>query len=82
MVHLVIGLILAALGIWGVIAWWAWFGLVMRGVVPFCLLLFGLLAILSGCRREGNDGACAVPAGGPDPGEGGHGGRASPRAQR
>lgn len=81
MVHLVVGLILAALGIWGVIAWWGWFGLVMRGVVPFMLLLFGLLAILSGVRREGSEGAHAVPAGGPDAGSG-PGARGGPRAQR
>ncbi len=56
MVHLIVGLIMAGLGIWGVIAWWSWFGLVMRGVVPFCLILFGLLAVLSGARRESRGG--------------------------
>jgi len=71
MPHLVVGLILSALGIWGVIAWWSWFGLVMRGVVPFCLLLFGLLAILSGCRREGGQVATPARAEGGDPGQGG-----------
>ena len=49
--HFIVGLILAALGVWGVISWWNMFGLVMRGVVPFCLLLFGLIAILASCRR-------------------------------
>jgi hypothetical protein len=51
MVHLVIGLALAALGIWGVVAWWDVFGLVMRGLVPFTLLVFGLVALLSGYRQ-------------------------------
>jgi len=51
MPHLFVGLILAALGVWGVISWWNMFGLVMRGVVPFCLLVFGLIAILASCRR-------------------------------
>lgn len=51
MVHLVIGLALTALGVWGVVAWWDVFGLVMRGLVPFVLLVFGLVALLSGYRQ-------------------------------
>lgn len=51
MKHLFIGLVLAGLGLWGVIAWWNVFGLVMRGVVPFGLLMLGLAAIISGYRR-------------------------------
>ncbi len=53
MPHLVLGLILVALGVWGVVAWWGLFGLVMRGVVPFVLLVTGLVAILAGARRGG-----------------------------
>ena len=52
MTHLLFGLILVALGIWGVVAWWGLFGLVMRGVVPFFLLVFGLVAIIAGVRRN------------------------------
>ncbi len=51
MQHLVIGLVAIALGIWGLIAWWKSFGMVMRGVVPFCLVVFGLVAVMSGFRR-------------------------------
>jgi len=51
MTHLIVGCILTGLGIWGVIAWWNVFGLVMRGVVPLGLLLLGLAALLSGLRR-------------------------------
>ncbi len=59
--HFIVGLTLAGLGVWGVISWWNMFGLVMRGVVPFCLLLFGLIAILASCRRAAS-GALAGPS--------------------
>ena len=52
MTHLFFGSILVALGVWGIVAWWGLFGLVMRGVVPFFLLVFGLVAIIAGCRRS------------------------------
>ncbi len=51
MPHLITGLILSGLGLWGIINWWNLFGLVMRGVVPFFLLVFGLIAILASTRR-------------------------------
>jgi hypothetical protein len=58
--HLVVGLVLFALGIWGIISWWNVFGLVMRGIVPFLLLILGLVAVLSGIRRVPSNGANAV----------------------
>lgn len=51
MPHLIVGLIFSGLGVWGIINWWNLFGLVMRGVVPFFLLVFGLVAILASTRR-------------------------------
>lgn len=39
------------LGIWGMLSWWSVFGLVMRGLVPFFLLLVGSIALLAGSRR-------------------------------
>jgi len=51
MKHFFIGVVFACLGIWGIVVWWDVFGLVMRGVVPFCLVVFGLVAILSGLRK-------------------------------
>lgn len=51
MKHLVAGLVAACLGIAGLIAWWPTFGLVMRGVVPFCLVVMGLVAMLSGWHQ-------------------------------
>lgn len=63
MKHLCAGLICAGLGAWGIITWWDVFGLVMRGVVPFLLLMVGLIAILAGYRRSGQ--AMAVPVADP-----------------
>jgi hypothetical protein len=61
MPHLLAGLILAGLGIWGIVTWWEVFGLVMRGVVPFCLLMLGLVAILAGYRKKAQGGQMAAP---------------------
>ena len=51
MKHLLIGMVALILGFIGIIIWWKTFGLVMRGVVPISLALFGVIAILSGYRR-------------------------------
>jgi len=60
MKHLAIGTVMIALGLWGLFTWWDLFGLVMRGVVPFALLVLGLLAVLSSYYRLGD----ATAAGG------------------
>jgi len=49
--HFVVGITLTGLGVWGIVAWWNVFGFVMRGVIPFFLLFFGLIAIIASCRR-------------------------------
>jgi hypothetical protein len=51
MLHMFAGLIMMALGVWGIVAWWDVFGLVMRGVVPFSLLIIGLVALMAGYRK-------------------------------
>jgi hypothetical protein len=51
MKHLVVGALLSLLGLVGLISWWPTFGLVMRGVLPFTLLLFGIVGMYSGLRR-------------------------------
>jgi len=51
MKHLVVGVLSLIFGLIGLITWWKTFGLVMRGVIPFTLLLLGVVAILSGWRR-------------------------------
>ncbi len=48
--RVIIGLVAMGLAIWGLVVWWPTFGTVMRGLVPFCLLLFGLVNIASGLR--------------------------------
>ncbi len=51
MKNLLIGLVLAGLGAWGLVTWWNVFGLVMRGIIPFSLLVLGLVAIFAGYRK-------------------------------
>ena len=51
MKHLVVGAVCLIFGLVGLIVWWKTFGLVMRGVIPFTLVLGGIVAILSGWRR-------------------------------
>jgi hypothetical protein len=68
MKHLFAGLVCAGLGVWGIVSWWDVFGLVMRGVVPFTLLMVGLIAILAGYRRSSQrQQAAATPAEAPPP---------------
>ena len=55
MAHFLIGAVFVCLGLWGLFSWWAVFGLVMRGLIPFLLLAIGLVAVLSGCYRIGSD---------------------------
>ena len=52
MLHAVFGLVVIVLGIFGIISWWPDFGLVMRGLVPFLLIIGGLVAIGSGLSKE------------------------------
>ena len=63
MKHLLVGTVALVLGFIGMIVWWKTFGLVMRGVVPVFLALFGAIAILSGYRRAitGKDNGEQVP---------------------
>lgn len=51
MKHLVVGGVSFILGLIGLVTWWKTFGLVMRGVIPFALLMLGIVALLSGYRR-------------------------------
>jgi len=62
MLHLFFGAILMGLGVWGIVAWWNTFGIVMRGVVPFTLLVFGLIAVLAAFRRGSNAVATTAAA--------------------
>ncbi len=52
MKHIIFGLVAVLMGIWGIIVWWDPFGAVMRGLVPFLLLMFGIIAILAGLQVQ------------------------------
>lgn len=47
MQNIIFGLIMTVVGILGLIIWWPEFGLVLRGIVPFALIIVGLLSIAS-----------------------------------
>jgi hypothetical protein len=51
--HLVIGMVLIALGLWGISAWWDAFAFAMRALVPLVALVIGVLAVLSSYSRMG-----------------------------
>ena len=56
MKHVLLGMLFVALGLWGMVAWWPSFGLVMRGLFPIALLGVGFVAALSGYHRlDGSD---------------------------
>ena len=55
--HAISGIVAVFLGLWGLISWWTTFGLVMRGLVPITLIVFGVLGILSGFRRIQSKGS-------------------------
>ena len=48
MLNAVIGLVLLVLGAFGLTMWWQDFGLVLRGLIPFLLVIGGLVAIGAG----------------------------------
>lgn len=66
MAHLLIGLMLVGVGAWGMITWWDTFGMVMRGVIPFFLLVVGLIAMVAGYRRGGQSVEVPLPSPQPD----------------
>jgi hypothetical protein len=69
MTNLIVGLILLALGAWGVTAWWDEFGEVLRGLIPIVLLLVGFAAIGTGMKSratatpESEEESLATPRG-------------------
>lgn len=49
--HLITGIMFITLGLWGMAAWWSVFGMVMRGVLPFMMIVLGIVALLSSYYR-------------------------------
>lgn len=47
MQNIIGGLIAIVVGFFGLITWWAEFGLVLRGIVPFAFIIIGLIWIAS-----------------------------------
>lgn len=48
MLAVILGLIFMALGLWGLIAWWGSFILVLKGLVPVLILFGGFIAVVAG----------------------------------
>ncbi len=48
------GLIAIVVGIIGLVVWWPEFGQAMRGVIPFALIIVGLLSIASKYNKRQN----------------------------
>ena len=53
--HLIAGVLLITFGLWGMSVWWMAFGFIMRGLLPFVLIVVGLIAIMSSYYRLGGD---------------------------
>jgi hypothetical protein len=51
MTNLIVGLVSLALGAWGAVAWWNDVGLMLRGLVPVLLIMFGLAGVGAGMCR-------------------------------
>lgn len=45
---IIVGSIIALLGLWGLIAWWNDFLLVLRGLIPAMLIFGGVIAVIAG----------------------------------
>ncbi|MBT3602899.1 MAG: hypothetical protein HOE48_08510 [Candidatus Latescibacteria bacterium] len=55
MPNIIGGLIAIVVGILGLISWWPEFGEVLRGLVPFSLIIVGLLWIASKFQQDNQD---------------------------
>ena len=51
--HLLLGMFMIALGLWGITTWWDAFAFAMRAFVPLFALIWGVLAVLSSYARLG-----------------------------
>ena len=52
MSNIIGGLIAIVLGIWGLLVWWEDFGEIMRGFIPFALIVIGLLSLASKYNKQ------------------------------
>ncbi|MBF0439024.1 MAG: hypothetical protein HQL93_07875 [Magnetococcales bacterium] len=61
MVSIVVGLVMLALGLWGLSAWWWSVTEVLRGVVPILLIILGPIALGAGVTQLRERNARAEP---------------------
>ncbi|MBF0170021.1 MAG: hypothetical protein HQK87_02855 [Nitrospinae bacterium] len=58
MPNIIVGLVMVALGIWGLSVWWWSVAELLRGLAPIVLILVGLVAVGAGIsliRERGDD---------------------------
>jgi hypothetical protein len=61
MLSIVIGLTAMGLSLWGLSCWWGDFLVVMRGLLPFCFLMGGLVAVVAGASTFGGKSSAEEP---------------------
>lgn len=54
---IIIGGIVALLGLWGLMGWWSDFILVLRGSVPVILIFAGIIAVIAGLSELRDESA-------------------------
>ena len=54
MLSLIFGLVTMALSIWGLILWRAEFVFFLKGVLPVCFLMGGVVAVIAGLSTFGS----------------------------
>ena len=65
MLAIIVGLVFAVLGVWGVVCWWCDFMTVLKGLVPFMIFVGGCISIVAGFTaiRDAMDDAKLKEAG-------------------
>lgn len=53
--NIIFGIIALGLGIWGIITYWFLFKEVMQGLMPFVLLITGVVLIITSTRKKTED---------------------------
>ena len=56
MTIIVVGIVMLTLGVWGIVAYWWSLLEILRGLIPFLLVLMGLIAIGAGVRNNVKEG--------------------------
>lgn len=59
MMSLIIGVVTVGLSVWGLVAWRAEFFFLLKGLLPVCFLMGGLMAVVAGIASFGGKRAAA-----------------------